>query len=267
VEELLPDLPDDDPAKPMALVTGSLLAVMQGDFHASIAHGERAMELGAAAGKVRPGLEVASTVGRSLLSLGEDDRALALFKQAAEHGPEIGRPGIAAIALLNLGYTALLRDDLEAADDYLRRAVEQAAACGERHAEARSLAARSSVALEGGRFEDARELALQSLAIAAPSHDRDNACWALELAGCSLARDDPERAARLLAVAQEMRTELGGHLTGLEATQRERAVSVLRGSLAPEALAAAEETGRRLSLDDAAALVGQTGSIRPVSTS
>jgi predicted ATPase/Flp pilus assembly protein TadD len=267
VEEVLPDLPDDDPAKPMALVTGSLLAVMQGDFHASIAHGERAMELGAAAGQVRPGLEVASTVGRSLLSLGEDDRALALFKQAAEHGPEIGRPGIAAIALLNLGYTALLRDDLEAADDYLRRAVEQAAACGERHAEARSLAARSSVALEGGRFEDARELALQSLAIAAPSHDRDNACWALELAGCSLARDDPERAARLLAVAQEMRTELGGHLTGLEATQRERAVSVLRGSLAPEALAAAEETGRRLSLDDAAALVGQTGSIRPVSTS
>jgi predicted ATPase len=267
VEEVLPRLRDDDRAKPMALVTGSLLAVMQGDFHSSIAHGERAMELGAAVGEARPGLEVASTVGRSLLYVGEDERALTLFKEAAERGPEIGRPGIAAIALLNLGYTALLRNDLDAADEYLRRAVEQAAACGERHAEARSLAARASVALEGGRLEDARELALQSLAIAAPSHDRDNACWALELAGCSLATDDPVRAARLLGVAEEMRTELGGHLTGLEETQHERAWSLLCGSLAPDALAAALETGRRLSLDDAAALVGQTGSIRPVSTS
>jgi predicted ATPase len=267
VEEVLPCLREEDPAKPMALVTGSLLAVMQGDFHASIAHGERAMELGAAAGDARPGLEAASTVGRSLLSVGEDERALTLFKEAAERGPVIGRPGIAAIALLNLGYTALLRNDLEGADEYLRRAVEQAAACGERHAEARSLAARSSVALERGRLEDARELALQSLAIAAPSHDRDNACWALELAGCSFATDDPERAARLLAVAEEMRTELGGHLTGLEAKQHERAFALLSDSLAPDALATALETGRRLSLDGAAALVGQTGSIRPVPTS
>jgi predicted ATPase len=267
VEEVLPRLSDSDPAKPMALVTGSLLAVMQGDFEASVAHGERAMELGAAAGLERPGLEVASTVGRSLLSLGEEERALALFRQAAERGPTIGRPGIAAIGLLNLGYTALLRGELELADDDLRHAVDAAASSGERHAQARSLAARSSVALERGRLEDAKDFANQSLALAAPMHDRDNACWAIELVGCATAAGDPGRAARLLGAAEELRIVLGGHLTGLELAQHERALSLLSAALAPDALAAAWEAGRRLSLDDAAALAGQTGSIRPVSTS
>jgi predicted ATPase len=267
VEEILPRLSDSDPAKPMALVTGSLLAVMQGDFEASVAHGERAMELGAAAGLERPGLEVASTVGRSLLSLGEEERALALFRQAAERGPTIGRPGIAAIGLLNLGYTALLRGELELADDDLRHAVDAAASSGERHAQARSLAARSSVALERGRLEDAQDFANQSLALAAPMHDRDNACWAIELVGCATAAGDPGRAARLLGAAEELRIVLGGHLTGLELAQHERALSLLSAALAPDALAAAWEAGRRLSLDDAAALAGQTGSIRPVSTS
>ena len=267
VEDVLPRLGDDDPEKPMALVTGCLLAVMQGDFEASIAHGERAMRLGEAAGDERPWLEAASALGRSLLTVGEEERALALFRDAAERGPSIGRPGIAAIGLLNLGYVALLHGELEIADGYLRRSVDLAAACGERHAQARSLAARSSVALEGEQLEDACELAQQSLVIAVPAHDRDNACWALELAGCASASAEPERAARLLGAAGELRTMLGGNMTGLELAQHERALSVLSASLAPEALAEALDVGRRLSLGDAAALVGQTGSIRPVSTS
>jgi tetratricopeptide (TPR) repeat protein len=237
----------------MALVTGSLLAVMQGDFDAAIAHGERAIELGEAAGDERPGLEVASALGRALLSVGEEERALALFTDAAERGPAMGRSGIAAIALLNLGYVALLRGELEVADDYLRRAVDLAASCGELHAQARSLAARSSVALEDGRLEDARGLALQSLAIAAPAHDRDNACWAIELAGCAFAAVEPVRAALLLGTAEEMRAELGGNVTGLELAQHERALSLIGGSLEPEELTAALEAGRRLPLEDVAA--------------
>ena len=111
VEDILPRLGDDEPAKRMALVTGSLLAVMQGDFEASITHGERAIELGEATGDETPRLEVASALGRSLLTVGEEERALALFADAAERGPTIGRPGLAAIALLNLGYVALLHGE------------------------------------------------------------------------------------------------------------------------------------------------------------
>jgi predicted ATPase len=256
VEETLPRLSDEDPVKPMALVTGSLLAVMQGDFAAAIAHGEAAIALGEAARDPRPELEVASALGRSLLMVGQEERALALFADAAERGPTIGRPGLSAIALLNLGYVALLRGELEIADDYLRRSIDLAASCGERHAQSRSLAARSSVALEGGRLDAARKLAMESLAIAAPAHDRDNACWALELAGCALASGAPARAACLLAAAEEIRTALGGSLTGLEYEQHERALALLSASLEPSTLAAALDAGRRLQLEDATALVG-----------
>jgi tetratricopeptide (TPR) repeat protein len=236
---------------------------MQGDFDASIAYGERAGELGDAAHDERPGLEAASALGRSLLAVGEEERALALFTDTAERG----RPGLAAIALLNLGYVALLHGELDAADDHLRRSVDLAASCGERHARARSLSARSSVALEREQLGGAVAFARQSLDFAVSAHDSDNACWALELAGCALATGDPERAARLLGAAEQLRTDLGGHLSGLELAQHERAFSHLSTSLNPEALAAALDVGRKLSLEDAAALVGQTGSIRPVSTS
>jgi hypothetical protein len=123
------------------------------------------------------------------------------------------------------------------------------------------------VALEGGQLDGALAFARESLELAVSAHDSDNACWALELAGCAFATGDPERAARLLGVADQLRGELGGHLTGLELAQHERALSLLSASLAPDALAAALADGRNLSLEDAAALVGQTGSIRPVSTS
>ncbi|HET8557126.1 MAG TPA: adenylate/guanylate cyclase domain-containing protein [Gaiellaceae bacterium] len=256
VEEVLPRLPDDAPAKRMALVTGALLAVMQGDFGASIAHGERAIELGDAAGDERPRLEVASALGRSLLTVGEEERGLAFFRYAADRGPGMGRPGVAAIGLLNLGYVALLHGDLELADEHLRQSVDLAASCGELHAQARSLAALSSVALEGEHLEAARELARESLAVAVPMHDRDTACWALELAGCALAAADPDRAARLLGAADEFRAELGGSLTGLELAQHERALAFLSSSLDADALTATWQVGRKLSLEDAAALVG-----------
>jgi hypothetical protein len=98
---------------------------------------------------------------------------------------------------------------------------------------------------------------MQSLAIAAPTHDRDNACWAIELAGCALASADPGRAARLLGAAAELRTVLGGNLSGLELAQHDRALSLIGGSLEQEQLTAALEAGRRLSLENAAAAVLQ----------
>ena len=87
-------------------------------------------------------------------------------------------------------------------------------------------------------------------------HDRDNACWALELAGCAIAPADAERSAHLLGVADELRTMLGGQLTGLELAQHERALSSVAASLGPDTLTVAWQEGRKLSLEDAAALVG-----------
>jgi Adenylate and Guanylate cyclase catalytic domain len=128
-----------------------------------------------------------------------------------------------------------------------------ASGCWRRSAVARSSVA--SVALEDGRLDDARTFAGQSLELAGPALDRDNACWALELAGAALALSAPERAARLLAAAGALRESLGEKLSGLELTQHERALAAISAALMPESLAAALDAGRRLALDEAVALV------------
>ena len=75
-EEHLPAVPDDDPAKPMALATASHLAVMQGDWPAAIAHGERCRELALEHEDERAAVEVASVLGRALLAVGQEERAV-----------------------------------------------------------------------------------------------------------------------------------------------------------------------------------------------
>jgi tetratricopeptide (TPR) repeat protein len=256
VEGVLPHLGDDDPAKPKVLATASLLAVMQGDWAAAIAHGERCGELSVGAGDELLRLEVANAVGRALLAVGEEERALALFSEAAARGVDVGRPSAAAIALLNLGYVALLRGEPGTAREQFEHSCELAREAEDGHVIARALGGLASAALEDGRLEDGRQHAAESLAISVPAHDGDNAGWALELAGCASAAADAERAALLLGAAEEVRTALGGSLSGLEQAQHERALSLLSDSLDPDGLAAALQDGRSLPLEDAAALAG-----------
>jgi predicted ATPase len=249
-ESFLPRISDDDPAKPGALVTASLLSVMQGDWDAAIEAGERCLELSRAVGDECAPLEVASALGRALVATGEEDRALALFEDAARRG----RPPVAAIALLNLGYAALLHGDYPRAREQLEAAVDQAAACGDSHAEARSLGALASAALESGAPEEAAAIAARSLRIAGPAVDRDSVWWGLELAGAARVTVDAELAARLLGASDALREEVAVELTGLELAQHERALAVLAEALDPAALGAATAAGRRLAFEDAIAL-------------
>jgi predicted ATPase len=255
LDELLPTVPDDDRAKPIGVAAACLLAVMQGDWPAAVAAGERCRELAHTHGDERPAIEVAPALGRALVALGEEERALALFEEAAERGMAVGRPAVAAIALLNLGYAALLRGELERAHEQLQRSLDLAASCGDGHAQARALAGLSSTALEGGRLAEAGAFAGRSLALAAPAGDRDNLCWALELAGAAVAPDDPARAAQLLGAAEALREELGLELGGLERAQHERTVARISATLGPSGLQAGLRVGRTVSPADAVALV------------
>jgi tetratricopeptide (TPR) repeat protein len=179
-EEYLPAVPDEDPAKPMALATASHLAVMQGDWPAAIAHGQRCRELALEHEDERAGVEVASVLGRALLAVGQEERAVALFQDAVARGTAHGRPAVVAIGLLNLGYLSLVHGDLPQAREQLERSVGAAVECGDWHAHARALAGLASAALEDGRDEEAQALAARSLDVSAPALDRDTICWAPE---------------------------------------------------------------------------------------
>jgi predicted ATPase len=264
IGELLPKVPDDDPARPGALATECLLATMQGDWTEAIAAGQRCRELARAHGDEGAAIVVAIPLGRALVATGEEERALELFEEVAERGVATGRTGVAAIALLNLGYASLLGGDLERARSYLGQSADLAASCGDGHAQARALAGLSSTALEDSRLAEARAYAAQSLEIAAPGSDRDSLCWALALAGAARAAADPELSARLLGAAAALRAELGIEPSGLELAQHERALGELSQALVPSVLEAELEEGRRLPLAEAVELAMQPSPPVPV---
>jgi predicted ATPase len=248
VEEHLPAVPDDDPAKPMALATAAHLAVMQGNWPVAIAHGERCRKLAFERQDERPAVEVASALGRALLAVGQEERAVALFEDAVARGTAHDRPAVVAIGLLNLGYLSLVHGDISQAREQLERSVEAAVECGDGHAHARALAGLASVALEDGRDEEALPLAARSLDVSGPAFDRDDICWALELAGVACAAIAPKCAAQLLGAAEALREYLGQQLSGLELNQHKRALAHLPGREQDFA------TGRKLSLEAAAEL-------------
>ena len=256
-EEHLPAVPDNDPAKPMALATASHLAVMQGDWPAAIAHGERCRELAFEHEDERPGVEVASVLGRALLAMGQEERAIALFEDAVARGTAHGRPAVVAIGLLNLGYLSLVHGDLSQAREELERSVEAAVECGDGHAHARALAGLASVALEDGHDEEALALAARSLDVSGPAFDRDTICWALELAGVACAAIAPKCAAQLLGAAEALREYLGQQLGGLELKQHKRALALLPDR--EQAFAA----GRKLALEAAVELARTPGHPSP----
>jgi hypothetical protein len=96
---------------------------------------------------------------------------------------------------------------------------------------ARALAALGSVALRGGRQEEAELHLRRALALLADLEQLDDTlAWALELLGAALAGSEPERAAELLREAEELRQQLGLTLAGLELEQHEQAVATLETS-------------------------------------
>src|SRR5581483_3376418 len=229
-----------------AAVAGGLLAVMQGDHEDARVHAEAARRLALAQGDATIAVHAASVLSRALLGLGEKERAVELLRSALSDSRGTGR-GM-SIAHLNLGYVALMDDDLDEAEASFEEAVRVARQAGDPHAEARSLAALASAALEQGRPHDVLRRARES--IDASLGNDEVAVWAIDLAGVALAGEEPVRAARLLGAAEAARERLGIAQTGLELRQHERGVAALGDGHADSWAA-----GRRLSLAAACALI------------
>jgi predicted ATPase/class 3 adenylate cyclase len=248
--ELLRHADDAEPAKPKALFTAALLAVMQGDWAEAERLATAAHELGLRSGDRTSAAESLIVLGRALLATGGESRAAELFEAAADLGSEVGRPTILAIARLNLGYLALQRGEFDRASADFQQASEHAAGIGDLHAQARALAGVGSSALQAGRIDDAVEALRASLRVSGPLGDKDNIVWALQLLGAANAHSDQSRAALLLGAAEALRTELGQSLHGLELRVHEQALSRLDLAVVGDDWAA----GRALPLDRAVEL-------------
>jgi hypothetical protein len=130
------------------------------------------------------------------------------------------------MADFNLAYAALGDDDLESAERLFADVARRPGI--DPYVAARALAALGSVALRGGRPQEAAVHLRRSLALLAELEQRDDTlAWALELLGAALAGSEPENAAQLLRDAAELREKLGLALAGLELEQDDQAVATI----------------------------------------
>jgi DNA-binding CsgD family transcriptional regulator len=117
-----------------------------------------------------------------------------------------------------------------------------------------SLLGLAELAREVGDFDEAWELAHDSLGILDDYGDRVGAAAALEqVADLAVARDDPERAVRLLAASQRFHEETGVARFPFQAGRFDRALNSARAALDPTAAAACWDAGSELSQGDAVA--------------
>ena len=230
-----------------ALVGLAVLATMNGDWPEAERRAEEGLNLSDELGEPNLGAWARLARGRTVIAVGDHERARALFREAEALGMKEDNVETVGVARFNLGYDSLSGGDYEQARHWFQAALDVLLVHGDGYWVARTLAALGSVTLHQGRTEEAIEFLRRSLAVSNRSGDQDNFAWAIELLGVAYAHDRKTDAARLLGAAEELRHELGNTLEGVEFVLHEKAAGELRETLAPEVLAAAWAAGRALS--------------------
>ncbi|HET6714290.1 MAG TPA: AAA family ATPase [Actinomycetota bacterium] len=173
-------------------------------------------------------------------------------------GAEIARslkdehPRMLLVALINLGYSAMVREMVEDAVQYSEEAVALALELNE---SADGAAARCNLALafiELGRIEDAADVGAQAVAAAIDASDPILATDCLEVvAAVETRRGNHGSAARLLGASEALRELTGFELEPLERALHNRTMELLRHALSDSELRAAQIEGADMDLRDA----------------
>ncbi len=197
-----------------ALNTLSSIAGAKGDLVRAAAFLEEAIsELRRA--DDRRGLAIAtSNMGYVALTMGDLDRAAVLFEEGLELQRETGDAASAALILLNLGLVSLRRDRPDRAAEAYDECLRLSARLGHREFVAYAEDGLAALAAREGRMD---------------------------------------RALRLVASAATLREGTGMNLDPAERELHESTVEAVRSVFEPEAIEAAYEAARPLTLDDAVA--------------
>lgn len=137
--------------------------------------------------------------------------------------------------------------------------LEHSRAHGHRRIEARSLGALAEKATSEGRFDDARELLVQSLRIDWELGNVLFVCIDLvRFAAADTREGRPQLAARLISCAVAVIDEKGFSLESWMTREMDEATAATQAHLDDDSFAAAWEEGARMSLDEAVALALET---------
>jgi non-specific serine/threonine protein kinase len=167
---------------------------------------------------------------------------------------ELGDQHDIALALIDLGYVALIQDEAVRAADPFAEALPLFEATGDRRGAAFALANLAWVAMRRGDDARAAELYGRALAVFRELGDREATASVLEVVAWLPQRAGrAEPAARLLAAAATLRAADGIRITPLHRAGHDPVLAATRAALGDEAFAAAWAAGEALPIGDAVA--------------
>ncbi len=242
------------PALAEAYSSAGVLARYQGDYEAAQSLYERALRLFQQQNDERG---IASTLNNLAVVArvrGDYAGARSLQEQSLAIRRRLGNPDDLSASLNNLGIVARVQGDFEEARQLHTESLELSRRIGQGRGVSTALINLGAVALAQEQFAEAAVLFAECLKIYQEQWNRTGILESLEgMASVFVGLREPEYAAVLWGVAQELRTLLGIPISPADRAEYERRVAQTRLLLAPAAFAAAWERGRCLSLEQAIA--------------
>jgi predicted ATPase/DNA-binding XRE family transcriptional regulator len=194
--------------------------------------------------------------GLASMRAGEPERATALLEESRSLFASIGNEHGLAMTTVHLGAIPLSRGDLERAGRLFQRGLELAQGSGDPMSLYTAHYHLALAAQAEGLYAEACLHYALFIETSQRARDRQNLGYALlGLTECWAAREDPERAARLLGAAEALFESLGMpfHYYNMSASFHERHLDVIREKLDPETFQAARADGRAMTLEEAVA--------------
>jgi predicted ATPase/class 3 adenylate cyclase len=255
LENALASDPEPSPPRCSALIAASAAAIVAGDVPSARQHVDQALALADSLGD--PRLSTLARLQEAWL-LTEDERwsdALAILDDVIPILRDLGAWDVAIPANRTRAWMYEELGDMDRFWLLTEENLEHSRAHGHRRIEARSLGALAERAANEGRFDDARELLVQSFHI---DRELGNVPFVsldlVRFAVIHIRDGSPQLAARLIARAVAVFDEIGISLETWMRREVEDATAAVRAQLDDDSFDAAWEEGARMSLDDAVAL-------------
>jgi predicted ATPase/DNA-binding SARP family transcriptional activator len=262
IEAVLPSAVDQDPnLLRRAQTAGASIALLQGDYVASAAFAESALDSARRTGEPKFVANALSNLGAIVLAGGDEERAAVVLGEALDLAREVGDERITALALNNLGDLALSTGDYERAGPLFEESHALLRSRGDTANIARSLFNLGAVDLMLGAHGAADARFRESVELARAADDKEDLAWCLEgFAALAASEGDGERAATLLGAAGALLARIGADHKPFERRLHESTEAAARAACEQGTFAMAIDQGASLSMDEALRVAVETRS-------
>jgi len=252
LEAVLPSAVDQDPnLLRRAQTAGASIALLQGDYVASTAFAEGALDSAHRTDEPKFVANALSNLGAIVLAGGDPERAAIVLDEALERAREVGDERITALALNNLGDLALSTGDYRRARPLFEESHALLRSRGDTANIARSLFNLGAVDLMLGENGAADARFRESLELARAADDKEDLAWCLEgFAALAASDGDGVRAATLLGAAGALLARIGADHKPFERRLHESTETAARTFCEPSAFDEAIRRGASMSLGE-----------------